>query len=625
MKKIYLCALALSIGSLSFGQRATAVKQFGKARLEAFPRDVVTQVKGNNTDDKAAGAVIWSEDFAGGFPTGWTKGGTTNSGNDWVINSAAIAATYTSTGPILSTSGGNHMLYFGETINPIADRDAYFQTSAIALTGQPSVSVQFQQKFRLCCTSANLSLVVSTDSTFPTSPTVTQTYNVTEGVAINAMSADPQTTSVNISNLVAGYTGNIYLRFYWAGGASHYFWMVDDIKVMESNNNDLITFDPYYGFNGIPYTRIPTTQIQAVDFSMQTTNVGGVDQTNTILTANVDGSPVGTSAAVTVPTMTLGATVASVSDSLGITGAYTPTIPTATPHTIMIAIASDSTDITPSNNSFTFSPFELTDTTYALDDYGQTFVPGNGGGVGPGGASDVEYEAGNLYDAVTNDVATSITVVIGTNAANVGQTIDVVLYSIDATGNFVEVTRSGFYTVTAADTGNAVTLTFTNPTANPALTAGTEYFAAVHTFTEFYYGTSGSSPGTGTPGGQTSFIFYPNMVNPTTGENFYTSRTPMIRLNVQGAVNVSELSKNVNFSVYPNPSTDIFNINLTANTSENVTLSVRNIVGQTILTKQLTVNGSTKESISLANYDKGIYFLTIDSNKERKTVKLIVE
>ena len=86
-------------------------------------------------------------------------------------------------------------------------------------------------------------------------------------------------------------------------------------------------------------------------------------------------------------------------------------------------------------------------------------------------------------------------------------------------------------------------------------------------------------------------------------------------------VGVDELSNDVDFSVYPNPSNGEFNINLTAANSGNANLVVRNVVGQTIINKTIAVNGQTKETISLTDYSKGIYFLTVNNS----TVKLIVE
>ena len=88
---------------------------------------------------------------------------------------------------------------------------------------------------------------------------------------------------------------------------------------------------------------------------------------------------------------------------------------------------------------------------------------------------------------------------------------------------------------------------------------------------------------------------------------------------------VNEINNSTSFTVYPNPSNGVFNINLNTDKAEQLTLTVNNIVGQTVMTKQVRVSGKTNETISLEGYDKGIYFLTIDNNREKQTVKLIVE
>jgi len=86
-------------------------------------------------------------------------------------------------------------------------------------------------------------------------------------------------------------------------------------------------------------------------------------------------------------------------------------------------------------------------------------------------------------------------------------------------------------------------------------------------------------------------------------------------------VGINEVEKSLSFNVFPNPSNGIFNINLSSNEANNVNLSVKNVVGQTVLTETVNVSGNTNHQISLTDYSKGIYFLTVGS----ETVKLIVE
>ena len=609
--------------AVSFGQGNVVVNN-APTKAKLSHQDNQEPVKATaSSNEKAPGDVIWSEDFTGGFPTDWYVMDNTGNGYNWVLDPGVsnVTGDYTNATPIASTSGGNYMLLNGDGYNsplppsPI-DMDAYFQTNGIMLNGEANVTVRFQQKFRLCCqASAALNLVVSTDSTFATN---VGTFDVRQGVAINTQSADPITQSVNITSIVGGYTGRIYLRFHWALGASHYYWSVDDIEVIETVNNDLVISRGYYGSLFVPYTRIPVSQIQPIDFSAFATNVGAADQLNSILTADINGGTfTGTSAPMTI--------VSGATDSLFTTTSFTPPTSVGIPYNVTLTVSSDSVETTPSNNAETFPPFEVSQYTYAIDDHSAT--PGNGGGFNTNVTPPTEeFEAGNYYDVIANDNGYAIQVVVGSNT-QAGAIIDAALYDI-STGNFVEVTgtRTTPYVTTAADVANNNLITLVFPGAPVSLTAGLTYFAAVHAYAgagEFYYGTSGTSPdGQGTAA-QGSLIFYPNMASPNAGENFYTTATPMVRLSFDPNIGVNELDANaINFNVYPNPSTTgEFTINLNSTESNNVNLAVTNVIGQTIINKTIAVSGQTTETISLADYSKGVYFLTVNN----ETVKLIVE
>ncbi|MCB0401594.1 MAG: T9SS type A sorting domain-containing protein [Flavobacteriales bacterium] len=621
MNKIYLLAVAACIGSAAFGQyklknAPTHAKLVHDHQLE--PTKTTHKVQ------KTPGAVLWSEDFTGGFPAGWTMNDNTGNNFDWVINNGPITATYTNATPIASTSGGNHMLLFGDQYNatpPYIDQDTWFQTSAIPLNGEPSVSVRFQQKFRLCCAgSSELNLLVSTDPTFATN---VQTYDVRQNVAINAQSADPMLTTVNITNIAGGLTGNIYLRFHWHLGASHYYWMIDDIEVIESYDNDIITFQEYYGVSSAPYTRIPVSQIAPVDFSMQATNVGGANQQNTMLAADVNnGLFTGFSAPTTLLAQGPGVSVIQATDSLFTTTSFTPPTTIGVPYTVTLTVSSDSVDVTPANNTFVFNPFEVSSHVYAMDDYGTS--PGSGGGPITSPIPEDEYEAGNYFECFANTNADSISVYVD-SATDVGAVIDVVLYELvinGTNGSFSQVDRSIPESIASSDLGSMKTIELIT---HPALTAGTLYFAAVHAYgsgNDFYYGTSGTSPDADSKGGPVSLIFYPSLTNPNTGQAFYTTRTPMVRLHVTAPVGIEEADPDqVHFEVYPNPSRGEFTLTLTSEQAENKSVVIKNALGQEVLNKTIRVFGETTETISLSDYSKGIYFLSVG----QETIKLVVE
>ena len=102
------------------------------------------------------------------------------------------------------------------------------------------------------------------------------------------------------------------------------------------------------------------------------------------------------------------------------------------------------------------------------------------------------------------------------------------------------------------------------------------------------------------------------MQNPNANSSFILTETPMIRLIVDVCVNVEEVDVDVDvdvdniLSISPNPTSGNFTITIDSDTQESKTITIKNVIGQKIITKELTSESSTKQDISLANYDKGI-------------------
>jgi hypothetical protein len=85
-------------------------------------------------------------------------------------------------------------------------------------------------------------------------------------------------------------------------------------------------------------------------------------------------------------------------------------------------------------------------------------------------------------------------------------------------------------------------------------------------------------------------------------------------------VGIDAADEATSFSVYPNPSNGDFTINLVGE-AKTANITVKNVVGQTIINKTVNVAGNSTETISLTDYSKGVYFLTVNG----ETTKLIVE
>ena len=84
-----------------------------------------------------------------------------------------------------------------------------------------------------------------------------------------------------------------------------------------------------------------------------------------------------------------------------------------------------------------------------------------------------------------------------------------------------------------------------------------------------------------------------------------------------GTTDLEVITEN-NFSIFPNPAKDLININC----KENSTLTIFDLQGHQIMTKELT---NTKNTIMLNNFSSGIYTLKVVNKKNVTTQKLIKE
>ena len=123
-----------------------------------------------------------------------------------------------------------------------------------------------------------------------------------------------------------------------------WYWAIDDIKITETDADDLVIRNSKWGSLGLPYFSIPITQVAPIDFSTEIENVGYEAQDMTVLTVDINGGTfTGTSAAVTVP---VGGT-----DSIFTTTQYTPAA--VGTQTATMTVAATNADATPTNNVVT--------------------------------------------------------------------------------------------------------------------------------------------------------------------------------------------------------------------------------------------------------------------------------
>jgi hypothetical protein len=101
---------------------------------------------------------------------------------------------------------------------------------------------------------------------------------------------------------------------------------------------------------------------------------------------------------------------------------------------------------------------------------------------------------------------------------------------------------------------------------------------------------------------------------------YYTTSTPMVRMNFDPSVGVNEVEDNLGLRVFPNPANEVINISL--NKEVSATLTLLDVSGKVVRTQ--TLNGIST-SINTASLNSGVYFVTINDGTSVSTQKVVIK
>lgn len=103
----------------------------------------------------------------------------------------------------------------------------------------------------------------------------------------------------------------------------------------------------------------------------------------------------------------------------------------------------------------------------------------------------------------------------------------------------------------------------------------------------------------------------------TCWSNFDSDNTPYTSVNEVENVN--------SISVYPNPFTNNFTLNITATQSENLNITLVDISGRLVkeINNEVVAAGAHTFTINTNNVQSGVYFVKIQNNNESTTIKLV--
>ncbi len=595
-------------------------------------------VKNDIHSDKSA-VVIWSEDFGGGFPSGW---------NSYTVNTGAgnsgASAGNTATAPwkhsmvgswgywnSVGTSGGNPTgpaTAINSTTSAngflISDIDSanhwngnsgassgssyhfiesYFTTSSIDLSGYANVSLEFEHSFRLN-NSIDLTVSISTDSINWT------TYNVQGNATNNQASADPEYLSLNISS-VAGNSATAYVKVGW--NARVYFWMLDDMKIVETPDNKIdlseTSFGGWYttpttnGF-GLEYTLIPMKQIIAnpYTFEGEVTNLGALNQTAHINVNVLDES------SSSVFTTISADSILFPQDTMIFVGQNKFT-PTSTGLYTFDTWASSVDTISDTMSSFS----AVTENVYGRDN--GTMSSSYELGRSCGGMI-----VGSYFDVYDTDDLASLSVYMKDNSVP-GALIYAMIYEIDDSNDKIYLAQSDDYAITANDLNNWTTISFDD---DFSLVPGT-YMAAIGSYAspidtsviamaQYTYPTTCYIQKNGCLTGTQSF-----------GSWYWLSRSPMIRMNFAVVSSIEENIFEGKISVYPNPTNGILNLDMMGVTPSEYQIKITNILGEIIYVSSENISGIYNDVIDLSSFGKGTYVIQIKNKESVFTDKIVIK
>ena len=604
MKKLLLFVSA--IASVAYAQKAPRIQTFQE--LVKAPK-VTSEVV---SEEKILGVTLWSDNFTD--PANWIIDNSGQSGIEfgWNINNSSDG--WWSANGITSTSGGN----YAELVN--GDPTASPGTQALNVTytlttaqpidianlgGNNQVSLQFQQygaRFNDL-----QEIQISTNGT----TWVTVGNNLDKPVlsaAGGSAFANPDTKIINLATFLTATPSPIWVRFSWTtnypGSATNpnvwvtYGWYIDDVKIVTNPTNDLSVTSSFWGSVGLPYYQIPDEQVTEIGFAADVFNGGVNTQTNVKLNINANnGAWTGSSAPVSIVSLD--------TTSIELTTFYTPP---ATPGNISITrnISADSTDDIPANNALANIDFAVTDFIYARD---------NGTPSGSTSNGTDGFESGNLFDIFQDATLKAIDVRMpgGANGATVGTEIFVKLYSIDATtGDFLFESESAPFVIASNNLNTILTLEL-EPYAN--VVAGTTYLAVVGAYSG---GLRVSNAGKSDP--QTTFFL--DMADNTW---YYSTNTPMVRMNFNPILSVAEQTEIAQAVVLPNPTTANATLRFDLQNTSDLVVVVTDVAGKTMQSNsynQLTA-GAQEITLGAEQWAAGIYTVNITSNGHSVTKKFV--
>ncbi len=632
MKKTLLITLSILFGLSNYAQ-------INIKHIENAPMSNYTQITDTNTPTSQTGGdeILWSNDFSdttsftsediAGF--GDWRWSTTAPGGQWSENAGVIQSETPENGFMLmeadffNTSPQNGVADGEVGENPI---NASFTVGPIDLTSDTEQLVlQFYSNYRICCYYSpsdqnDLNVYISTDGG--------ETFNDLEYIEGETfeVNVEKQTLSQIPLGNYAPNTDGVYFKFEWIG--THYYWMIDDLSVIQRPSHDLkmqsawLTMEnpQYVEYYTIPENQMPDQML----IGAEVYNYGYSDEENISLSGSING----TSAEAYIEYAILE------SDSTGLieTEYFDVSMLTTGTYSFTAEITSSGDDPTLEDNTLT-REFEISENTYAIDGlYTSSEWMGTGWPGGDDTADGVRYA--NYFDIKESTVLSSITIDLNTSehptSLGTFQTVpggEIIAYVCDTTGifdpNVTELNpefggaiwQSDFTLVDQNHVNwGSIVIDVPDLQLNP-----NAYYIVIEMYSNGLSNdilinddTSVLQPWFA------SLVFYPN------DQTWYSNpNAASIRIGLDGNNSVSENKLN-GIDFFPNPANNFIEISSEQKLNDNSTISIYNMLGEIILQHKFD-DFDKKQIIDINHIVAGSYIIELQNKQLKAQKKLIIE
>lgn len=576
-------------------------------------------------------SVIWTEDFANGIP------------NDWVNNSADEISYWEYRGPdtdpdietgargscfpdgvtgepVESATWANGFVIFDsnwwdDPVGPCGNlgsgpapgpHTAWLETQSFDLSAIPRVGISFTQHVK------NYQAEQSVEVSISNGPWQEVFQN---NLLINQETDDGQIIRINITNEAAGQP-DVRIRFLFDG--QYYYWMLDDIKLLELDENNLHLnsttygdfdfYDPDHptGFEFMEYGQYPDELAPELRFSCMAENYGTAVQTDAGLSIEViedaGGSVIHTGTSTETFNLQPGGETelrAGNFDMPGNLGSYS----------IRYETYQNEEENSPADNIDTLH-FSISDVTYARDK-----GPVEGVFVPDEEFDDTPYEIGNVYLITANGInAHSISAAL-TAGSVAGSEIYGAIYEFNAdttiNADLIATTQSVILTedmINDVGESNLVHMYFDTPV---ALQSGYAYLVVAGC-------DEGSNAALFGANGEADIFTTWIRFFPT--DWFYLLQTAIVRLNIGPVVGVEENKTGANeISLWPNPVNNRLHLSISS-FEERGEITILDIAGRVVMRESFQKNTSGNTALDISELTEGCYQLVVGNMKPQQFV-----